>query len=537
MPPSDFQNSINEHNKKKQKQADKQVQLDAVIDSGGKVASAVEDNTRITAKGLKDVRGEVKVTNPDLAKSKDVNQAVEAINKLNLTTFMSNEGLPQLAKNLSDLSSKTQDLQDKMESEGLKKMSDQLSQVVNKLDEVSKTLSKTEVSVDTKLQKTIDNLSKSINAIDFNPSVNVSAPETKVVTAAVDLKPLLAGLTNIEKAVKDSEKSEKEGTPIDFSSVDMGLQAVQKAITALRFPVSNYVLPFTTNVGKATQVVLTSDGKVPISGTLSGGDGAIQDGVTPTTKATVLLYTNSNPLAVRLTNTAGDYVAADSVTANAGTNLNTSLLALEAGGNLATVAGAITASVAQANVKQVNGVTTQTGTGTAGTGTQRVAVASDSSIVLATGSATIGALTANQSINNVQLNGNTVSVGVGASNTGTQRVIQANDAGKTLVSTGGSVASSGNNTLVAAGTNKLKVYAFSLSTTSSTAVTCIFQSGASGTELWRVILQAPASVNTGANLSISPPAWLFATASATLLNLNLSSAQTVHWSCAYYDEA
>jgi hypothetical protein len=91
--------------------------------------------------------------------------------------------------------------------------------------------------------------------------------------------------------------------------------------------------------------------------------------------------------------------------------------------------------------------------------------------------------------------------------------------------------------LVAAGTNKLKVYAFSLTTTSTTAVTCIFQSGAGGTELWRVTLQAPTSVSTGANLAISPPAWLFATASATLLNLNLSAAQTVHWSCSYFDEA
>ena len=40
------------------------------------------------------------------------------------------------------------------------------------------------------------------------------------------------------------------------------------------------------------------------------GDGAILDGVTSSIKATVLDYTNSNPLAVRLTDTAGDYVGA-----------------------------------------------------------------------------------------------------------------------------------------------------------------------------------------------------------------------------------
>lgn len=127
--------------------------------------------------------------------------------------------------------------------------------------------------------------------------------------------------------------------------------------------------------------------------------------------------------------------------------------------------------------------------------------------------------------------------GVGTAATGAVRTVEANDAGKTLVSKGGSASSSGDNTIVAAGTNKLKVYAFSLSTISTAQVTCVFQSGASGTELWRVTLQAISGASTGANLVVQPPAWLFATAGATLLNLNLSSANAVHWSVSYYDEA
>lgn len=129
-----------------------------------------------------------------------------------------------------------------------------------------------------------------------------------------------------------------------------------------------------------------------------------------------------------------------------------------------------------------------------------------------------------------------VATGIGATGTTVQRVVEANDAGRTLVSAGGSASTSGNNTLVAAGTNKLKVFAFTLTTVSTTAMTCIFQSGAGGTELWRVLLQAPASVTVGANLAVTPPAYLFATAAATLLNLNLSSANAVHWSVAYFDE-
>lgn len=40
------------------------------------------------------------------------------------------------------------------------------------------------------------------------------------------------------------------------------------------------------------------------------GDGAIQDGANSAIEATVLDYSNSNPLAVRLTDTSGDYIAA-----------------------------------------------------------------------------------------------------------------------------------------------------------------------------------------------------------------------------------
>lgn len=109
--------------------------------------------------------------------------------------------------------------------------------------------------------------------------------------------------------------------------------------------------------------------------------------------------------------------------------------------------------------------------------------------------------------------------------------------GNTILSAGGSAASSGNNTLIAAdATKKIKVAAFSLSTTSTTAMTCIFQDGASGTELWRVIIQAPTNVSSGANLAVPVPSYIFSTTANTLLNLNLSSANAVHWSISYFLE-
>jgi hypothetical protein len=140
------------------------------------------------------------------------------------------------------------------------------------------------------------------------------------------------------------------------------------------------------------------------------------------------------------------------VTANAGTNLNTSALALESGGNLATLAGGVTASVYQHNTKQVNGVTTLAGAGAVGTGAQRVAVGQDTTTIAGSAPGTAGsastnvvtvqgitsmtkllvtpdsvALPANQSVNVAQMNGVATTMGTGNSGTGVQRVVLATD--------------------------------------------------------------------------------------------------------------
>jgi hypothetical protein len=81
------------------------------------------------------------------------------------------------------------------------------------------------------------------------------------------------------------------------------------------------------------------------------------------------------------------------------------------------------------NNAQVGGVATATGNGTTSTGTQRVTISSDSTgtVSLATGANTIGALTANQSVNAAQINGVTPLMGNGVTGTGSQRVTIASD--------------------------------------------------------------------------------------------------------------
>lgn len=112
----------------------------------------------------------------------------------------------------------------------------------------------------------------------------------------------------------------------------------------------------------------------------------------------------------------------------AGTGVQRVTLASDSTGQVTLAAGAATIGALTANqsvnVAQINGVTPLMGNGASGTGAARVTIANDSTgqIALAAGAATIGALTANQSVNNTQINGVALSVGIGATGTGVQRV-------------------------------------------------------------------------------------------------------------------
>jgi len=128
-----------------------------------------------------------------------------------------------------------------------------------------------------------------------------------------------------------------------------------------------------------------------------------------------------------VTGAGGTFPVTGTVTANAGTNLNTSLLALESGGNLATLAGIVTSSRAAVNpISGQSGVTG--GTGVVGAATQRVTLATD--VALPTGSNTIGAVTQASgpwTQNITQFGGTNISTGTGAGGTGIPRVTVSND--------------------------------------------------------------------------------------------------------------
>lgn len=121
--------------------------------------------------------------------------------------------------------------------------------------------------------------------------------------------------------------------------------------------------------------------------------------------------------------------------------------------NTGTIAGAVSASVMQENLKQVNGVTTLAGAGAVGTGAQRVAVGQDTTTIAGSAPGTAGTASANvvtiqgiagmtkllvtpdanSAVNVAQFGGSNVATGTGAGGSGVPRVTVSNDSTVGLV--------------------------------------------------------------------------------------------------------
>jgi hypothetical protein len=80
-----------------------------------------------------------------------------------------------------------------------------------------------------------------------------------------------------------------------------------------------------------------------------------------------------------------------------------------------------------------------------------------------------------------------------------------------------------------AASTRFAVYAYSITSTASGLITVDFMSSGAGNgggstgNIWSLDLGSQSSGITGANLAVSPPAWLFRTSASEPLNMRLSS--------------
>lgn len=156
-------------------------------------------------------------------------------------------------------------------------------------------------------------------------------------------------------------------------NIPSGTQAVSGTFWQATQPVSQGGAPWTVQTASATTALPTTytPGLNYLTMTTTGTlrtDLSTMGGTTLTANADGGIPMHIN----------GGSIANTAFTANAGTNLNTSALALESGGNLATLAGGITNAKYMVNISSVGTAPIDTNSGNKSAGTQRNVLATDS---------------------------------------------------------------------------------------------------------------------------------------------------------------
>ena len=228
----------------------------------------------------------------------------------------------------------------------------------------------------------------------------------------------------------------------------------------------------------------------------------------------LLIYTDINFFEVikrsgekkSIASVTGAVTVTGTVTSNAGTNLNTSALALE---------------TTQTTQNTQIGIVTETApaTDTASSGLngrlQRIAQRITSLIALLPTALVSGRLDVN----------------LGAA-PATVTVTH----GKTPKTASGTLTAD-TDIVAAVSTKRIKVVAYSLTSSGINANTVIFKSnGAAGTEIWRLLMQSSANISSGANLASNGPFPLFATVAGEKLTIDVNQTDAIHYSISYFDD-
>lgn len=165
---------------------------------------------------------------------------------------------------IENLSKSIKTLLDSLETTGVKKLDKEYIDSVKRLESVLSTISSIKVTSDNDIKKALRSLAIAFNNLDVKPTVEVQPAEVVVHERKIDFTPVIKALDKI-----------KQSAPVvnvDIATLDESIKEVKKAISGLSFPTANFILPFKDpTTGKATQVVLTSDGKLPVDG--GGGSG------------------------------------------------------------------------------------------------------------------------------------------------------------------------------------------------------------------------------------------------------------------------
>jgi hypothetical protein len=126
--------------------------------------------------------------------------------------------------------------------------------------------------------------------------------------------------------------------------------------------------------------------------------------------------------------------------------------------------------------------------------------------------------------------GNSITVGGGTVNVGNPTTV------KSIKTVSGSLTANAAALIAAVTSKRLKITSYSLITAGTNQNLLTFKTS-SGTEVWRVILQAGSNSSLfGANMTTPAPSFLFGTVAGEALSLTVSAGDTVHYAISYFDD-
>ena len=262
------QEKIQAYRDEQQRQSERKQELAEVSGIGNKLDKALNFQTLKLIANANTRTNKVKSVDP-IASPKDIQAVVDGLNALG----------------------------DKLAPKELKPVIDALSTVVGEISKLPKTFPKMPEFPkfpDMPQSTKVDNLSEiepwlkavvvAIGKLELNPNIEVSAPNVTVPETKIDLTPITQGLIDVKKALDKIKLPET-----DFSRLESAVANTTKAINGLSFPAPNFILPYKTSDGSATQgsarilssqIVGTDTGIVAnavIHGKTTAGDGSYVD--------------------------------------------------------------------------------------------------------------------------------------------------------------------------------------------------------------------------------------------------------------------
>lgn len=172
----------------------------------------------------------------------------------------------ELVKSFNNLSNQIKTLLDSLKTTGATKLDKDFIKAVKGLEKVAGSMSEVKITHDDTIRDALVNLAYVLKTLEVKPTVNVPQPKVVVNERELDLKPLLQAVNKLDN---------KTEVNIDVEALQESVGKVETAIKNLQFPASNFILPFKSTSGAATQVQLTSSGEIPVSATIEPA--ALQD--------------------------------------------------------------------------------------------------------------------------------------------------------------------------------------------------------------------------------------------------------------------